>query len=63
MEGWVVKSPSAVHGHHQALKAGPKDLGIDLFSTDLTEFFRPVVLGRSGIAIVVVTTTSPKWGN
>lgn len=63
MEGWVVKSLSAVHGHHQALKAGPKDLGIDIFSSDLTKFFRSVVLGHSGIAIVVVTTTSPKWGN
>lgn len=61
MEGWVVKSPPAVHG--QPLKVGPKDLGIDIFSSDLTEFFRPVAHGHSGIAVVVVTVTSPKWGN
>lgn len=60
MEGWVVKSPPAVH---QALKVGPKDLGIDIFSSDSATFFRPVAHGHSGIAIVVVTMTSIKWGN
>lgn len=63
MEGWVVKSPPAVHGPHQALKVGPKDQGIDIFSSDFTKFFRPAAHGHSGIAIVVVTMTSPKWGN
>lgn len=63
MEDWVVKSPPAVHGHHQALKVGPKDLSIEIFFSGFTKFFRPAAHGQSGIAIVVITMTSPKWGN